>query len=150
MRYIAALLAFLLSACSASAGGYYVGTGPHPHISFAVKGTVGPDIVHVEGLHAPTTQRGVVDLYRLGVKAGPRFGFFQPTFDVAWARWGRWGWCQPPDHMICEKHWSDSFSTGFGTVLRDGPFRLDLTWHRNWQGHFDNAILITAGYTLKD
>ena len=134
-------LLVLLAACSLSVGGLNMGTGSHPHVNFAVKGTLGP----VEALHAPTTQRGVNDLYMLG--AYPSIGKdIKVSFGAGWAWWRECGACNQNGYE-CNHMWYDGASAGLGLVYEFGHARLDLRYQRFWEAPFDEALLFTIGVT---
>jgi hypothetical protein len=136
-------LLLLLAACSLSMGGLNMGTGSHPHVNFAVKGTLGP----VEVLHAPTTQKDpVTDLYTAGIY--PAFGTgVKITGGVGWAWWHEWtGPCDENGHN-CAKTWTDGATAGLGVVYTFGHARIDLRYQRFWEAPFNEALLFTIGVT---
>jgi len=135
-------LLLLLTGCSFSMGGLNMGTGSHPHVNFAVKGTVGP----VEALHAPTTQKNpVTDLYMLG--AYPSIGSgIKVTLGAGWAWWRTWGACTNNGYD-CSHSWYDGPTAGLGLVYTLGHARLDLRYQRFWEAAFDEALLFTIGVT---
>ena len=136
-----ALLLLLLAGCSLSVGGLDMATGSHPHVNFAVKGTVGP----VEMLHAPTTQRGVNDLYTAGLY--PAFGTgVKITGGAGWAWWREWGDCTNNGYD-CEHTWYDGLTAGAGIVYTFGHARLDLRYQHFWEAPFEHGLLFTIGVT---
>ena len=125
------LLLLLLTGCTISTGGYYVPPPPlpeprpHPYVSFAVKGELGP----VELLHAPlSSRRPTLDLTRLSVNYGPRLGNFHPTLGLGWALFREWGPCDSRG-LNCEHYWFGSATIGLGLEYQIDRGRLSTAVH---------------------
>ena len=134
------LLTLLLVGCSLSTGGLYMGTGSHPHVTFAVKGTVGP----LEVLHAPTTQKGANDLYSAGLY--PNFGRdVKASLGAGWAWWRDWDCTK--DAYNCSHNWTDGLTAGAGLTYESGHARIDVRYQLFTNAPFDSALLFTIGAT---
>ena len=115
-------------------------TGAHPHVSFTVKGTVGP----VEAMHVPTTQRGINDLYTVGVYPVIGSGI-KATIGAGWAWWRDWGACT--DGHNCEHDWTDGPTAGAGIVYELDHARVDVRGQVFANAPVDAALLFTIGVT---
>lgn len=105
-------------------GGYYTGSGPHPHVSFNVQANLGP----IEAFHTPLTQTGdVTDLYGVGLSFRLPDAAVSPTLSIgnSWA--GEWGTCDPSGY-ICDKEWTTDIYYSAGISFVKGLFRGDLKW----------------------
>lgn len=141
MRYLPLICLFSLSGCSLSIGGLYMGTGSHPQVNFTAKTTVGP----VEALLAPTTQRGVNDLYMVGLY--PTIGNgIKATVGAGWAWWRDWGACDADGHN-CAHNWTSSLTAGAGLTYTAGHARIDVRYQVFTDAPYDGALLFTAGVT---
>ena len=142
------LFVLLLSGCTASAGigGHWASVGPHPHVTFAVKASVGP----VELFHSPLSNaRPVTDMTALTVSHGPTFGPVQIAPLVGMYAGRAWGACDENGYH-CEHTWVTGLTLGAGLTYRHGPFRADLQY-RAYDGDspISGGLVFTTGLEIK-
>jgi hypothetical protein len=107
----------------AGAGGFYQDGGPHPFVSFAVSGHVGP----LEVMAAPVTQLGpVYDLVQASAVWGPPLAL-RPVVGIGWSWWRRWGTCNAEGHW-CEHEWTEDLVLTTGLSYTARPLRVDLRY----------------------
>ena len=136
------VLVLLLFGCTGSLGGLYSGTGSHPHMTFLVKGSLGP----VEALHAPTTQKGANDLYAIGayqdysIANGTKI-----TGGAGWSWWRDWHDCRPDGY--CAHDWTNGLTAGLG-LKHEWPHAV-VEARGQWfkVGPLDAALLVSVGVT---
>ena len=139
------LFVLLLSGCSASIGGHWADVGPHPHVTFAVRTSVGP----VELFHTPLSNATpVTDMTALTITYGPTFGPVQISPIIGMYAGRAWGACDEHGYN-CEHTWGSGLTLGAGLTYRHRPFRADLQYRAYDDGPISGGLVFTTGVEFR-
>ncbi len=126
---LATIIVLSVASCTARAGGHYLASGPHPHVTASVEGVLGPVAISHSAI---SNSKPADDLTTLTL--APDLGIFEIRTGLGLHR--LWGACNAEGHE-CVKTWHAGAVAAAG--LSVGP--IVVRYQRYWGAPFDGALV---------